>query len=117
MYISQDSYFVPAWGNILSVTGVGISMTVNALVTGLIVFRLFMVFREVRAASNERILGATGGDTLRAIIFILIESGLALFSIQFVRLVIDLVYMNKGLFDGISFITRFHEIFNVIIRL
>ena len=96
--------------------GLGISMTVNALVTGLIVFRLFMVFREVRAASNERLLGATGGDTLRAIIFILIESGMALFSIQFVRLVILLVYMN-GACVGYALIIRTHEMLNVIIEL
>ena len=97
-----------------------ISMTVNALVMGLIVFRLFEVFREVRAASNERILGTTGGDTLRAIIFVLIESGTALFSIQFVRLVIILVsifYRNKGSYEGYSLVSRIHKMFNVIIQL
>ena len=92
-------------------------MTVNALVTGLIVFRLFKVFREVRAASKERILGATGGNTLRTIIFILIESGLALFSIQFGRLVIGLVYRSQDISEGYSLITRTHEMLNVIIQL
>ena len=101
----------------LAAAGLAISMTVNALVTGLIVFRLFKVFREVRAASNERILGVTGGDTLRAIIFILIESGMALFSIQFVRLVIILIYRDTGVCEGYSLITRTHEMLNVIIQL
>ena len=101
----------------LAAAGLGISMTINALVTELIVFRLFKVFREVRAASNERILGATGGATLRAIIFILIESGLALFSCQFVRVVIGLVYENKALCAGCVLVTRVHEMLNVIISL
>ena len=114
MYDIQGNFLVP---NILFGAGLAISMTVNALVTGLIVFRLSKVFLEVRAASNERILGATSGDTLRAIIFILIESGLALFSIQFVRLVFLLVYRNKSRCLGCALITRTHEMLNVIIQL
>ena len=66
------------------------------------------MFREVRAASNERILGATGGDTLRAIIFILVESGLAFFSIQFVRVVVSLFYRNESLSEHYSLIIRTH---------
>ena len=112
----QGDLSVPVWCEILVGAGLGISMTVNALATGLIVFRLFKVFREVRAASNERIFGATGGNTLRAIIFILIESGMALFSIQFARFVIILVDRNKGLWDGYPLIVSAHEMLNVIIQ-
>ena len=114
--IIQGEVSVPIWSNILVGAGLGISMIVNALVTGLIIFRLFKVFREVRAASNERMLGATGGVALRAIIFILIESGMALFSIQFVRFVIVIVDRNKGLWEGYDLIVSAHEMLNVIIQ-
>ena len=66
--VHPRGFLVPVWSNVLFGTGLAISIALNALVTGLVVFRVFKVFREVRAASNERILGATGGDTLGAII-------------------------------------------------
>ena len=68
-------------------------MVVNALVTGLIVFKILKVFLEVnKATSVDRALGSlssTGGPKLRHIIFIIIESGMALFSIQLVHVVIS----------------------------
>ena len=65
------------------------SMTLNALVTGLIVFRIFKVFREVKVASEPNFaLTDAPGSTLESIIFAIIESGMALFSIQLVRLVV-----------------------------
>ena len=76
----------------MGVAGLALSMTVNALVTGLIAFRIFKVFREVKTATaNDQILGVTGGSTLRRVVFILIESGMALFSIQLARLVVTIV--------------------------
>ena len=45
-------------------------MAVNALVTGLIVFKILNVFLESKAnvPSVERTLGSTGGTTLRHVI-------------------------------------------------
>ena len=71
-------------------------MVVNALVTGLIVFKIHKVFSQVKrvkpeATSIERTLdslSSTGGTKLRQIIFIIIESGMALFAIQLVRFVL-----------------------------
>ena len=58
-------------------------MTMNALVTGLIMFRIFKVFQEVKTATaDNQNLGVTGGSTLRCVMSIIIESGMALFSIQ-----------------------------------
>ena len=72
----------------MALTGLTLSMIVNALVTGLIVFRIFKVFRALKtSAADDRILGVTGGSTLQRVIFIIIESGVALFSIQLARLV------------------------------
>jgi len=65
---------------------------VNALVTGLIVFRIFKVFQEVKTGTtDDQLLGVIGGTTLQRIIFILIESGMTLFSIQLARLVVSLI--------------------------
>ena len=96
--------------------GTALSMTVNALVTGLIVFRIFKVFQEVKTSTADfQTLGVTGGSTLRRVIFIIIESGMALFSIQLARFVAGVVTTSASndvfyLIDGI------HEMFNVIIR-
>ena len=58
-------------------------MTMNALVTGLIMFRIFKVFQEVKTATaDNQNLGVTGGSTLWCVMSIIIESGMALFSIQ-----------------------------------
>jgi len=84
-FIGQGEIDSTEGGSILTLTGLTASMTVNALVTGLIVFRIFKVFREVRSVTtlDETSLGVTGGKKLQSIIFIIIESGVALFAIQF----------------------------------
>jgi hypothetical protein len=46
------------WGNTLGLTGLAASMVVNALVTGLIVFKVLRVFLEVKATSVEQTLGS-----------------------------------------------------------
>ena len=78
----------------LTLTGFIVSMVVNALVTGLIVFKILKVFLEVKATLVERILGSlssTGDPKLRHIIFIIIKSGMALFAIQLARVVITIL--------------------------
>jgi len=90
-------------------------------VTGLIVFRIFKVFRQVKSATtsdDEKYLGVTGGSKLRSIIFIIIESGMALFAIQFARLVlqvlISLELSTTAKFDSYQFIVNIHEMLNGI---
>ena len=90
--IVQGQWFTADWGAILQLAGLILSMTVNALVTGLIVFRILKVFQGVKAGTaDDQILGVTGGSALQRVIFILIESGMALFSIQLARLVVTIV--------------------------
>ena len=96
------------------------SITVNALVTGLIVFKILNVFLEVKTTSVERTLGSTSGTKLRHIIFVIIESGMALFVIQLIRII---VFSNTNqpvdrktwinIFDIVNLI---NEMLNVIIR-
>ena len=121
--IVQGQVDVPDWSNTLVIAGLALSMTVNALVTGLIMFRIFKVFQEVKTSTaDDQILGVTGGSTLRRVIFIIIESGMALFSIQLARLVMEVGIVNNTMdaamvLDAYYLITGTHEMLNVIIIL
>jgi hypothetical protein len=93
---------------------------VNALVMGLIVFKIIKVFQQVKPTSAEQNLGATGGRKLWSMIFILIESGMALFSIQLARLVVSILINwtdNSAANNVLTPIISIHEMLNVIIRL
>ena len=70
--------------------GLAASMAVNALMTSMIVFRILKV-TGVKSTSVERSLGSTQGNNFRHIMFIIIESGMALFAIQLVRIVLSFI--------------------------
>ena len=117
LYMVQGQLYIADWEHTLQLTGLALSMTVNALATGLIVFRILKVFQEVKTSSvDSQISGVTGGSTLRPVIFILIESGMALFLIQLTRLVTGIVNTDAG-FDVYMLITGIHEMLNVIMRI
>jgi predicted neutral ceramidase superfamily lipid hydrolase len=121
--IVHGQVFSAMWGEIVAPTGLAISMTVNALVTSLIVLKIIKVFWKVKATLGEQRLGVTGGRKLQSIIFILIESGSALFSIQLARLVIAIILainlmnsVSSALYEPYRFIIAIHQQLNVIIR-
>jgi hypothetical protein len=100
-------------------------MAVNALMTGLIVLKILKVFLEFKSTSVEQTLGSlssTGGSKLRHVIFIIIESGMALFAIQLVRVVLTILWAQTesseltGLSVGTKLVMPIHQMFNVIIR-
>ena len=83
------------------------SMAVNTLVTGLIVFRILKVFLEVnriKPTSVERNLGslATRGTKLRHVMFVIIESNMALFAMQLVCVVLESIPQS-----AVQFMTAF----------
>ena len=78
------------WLNTVFVTGLAASMAVNTLVTGLIVLRILKA-AGVMPTSVERTLGSTEGNKFRHIMFIIIESAMALFAIQLVRFVLEFI--------------------------
>jgi hypothetical protein len=111
----QGELLTPAWASTLAISGFVASMAVNTLVTGLIVFRILKVFLEVKAATTsvEQTLGTTGGTKLRHVIFVIIESGMTLFAVQLVRVVLYSLPMQCIAYNlslGIN------EMFNVIMR-
>ena len=118
----QGQFFVVFWGRRLVLTGLVVTMTVNILVTGLIVFKIVEVVLEVKASTSvERTsrslssnLNSTGGTKLQHIIFILIESGMALFAIQVVRVVLQSLPGSSGV--SINIATIIHKMLIVIIR-
>ena len=117
--IIQGQVTILGWGRTLGATGLALSMAVNAVVTGLIVFKIFKAFQALKTSiADGQILGAaaSGGNTFRRVIFILIESGMALFSIQLARLVAIMVDTSAAM-KAQELITTVHEMLNVIIRL
>ena len=78
-----------------------------------------------RECSGDRVnpaqdLQVTGGSTFRRVIFILIESGMALFSIQLARLLVigavGLSATHNAPYAAFLLIIGMHEILNVITR-
>ena len=117
LFVQDSLPSVPAWGLILPVTGLALSMTVNALVTGLIVFRILKVFQEVKTGTaDDQLLGVTGASALERVIFIIIESAMALFLIQLARLTITIVPTDAAT-DSYALINGIHEMFNVIMTI
>ena len=101
----------------MALTAFAASLAVNALVTGLIVFKILRVFLEVKATSIERTLGSlssAGGSKLRHIIFVMIESGVMLFVIQLAH--VTLVWFNDSLQAILNIISPINQMVNVSIR-
>ena len=101
----------------LIITSFALSMAVNALMTALIVMKILKVFWEVNLTSVERTssLGATGGTKLRHIVFIIVESGMALFAIQLVRVVLSCLPLQTSTVLGFNLTIGINQMFNVII--
>ena len=99
----------------MSITGLAASMAVNALVTGMIVFKILKVFLEVNPILTELTLDSTGGSKLRHIIFVIIESGITLFAIQLIRLVFGILPMEWTIVAG-EYVVIINQMINVIIR-
>ena len=115
-FILQNGVDQTVWGIRLVLTSLITSMTVNALVTGLIVFKIFKVFREVKSLTTleDKFLGTTGGTKHRSVIFIIIESGVVLFAIQVARVVVT-ISQTDAAYNAFEFISSIHEMVNVII--
>ena len=100
---------------------VAFSMAVNALVTGLIVYRIFKVFQEVQQSSTsaERSLGIIRGRKYRSVIFVIIESGIALFAIQLIRVILSIpaLFNSNPIIVASSYIIVIHQMLNVIMTL
>ena len=105
------------WESPVTETSLFLSMAVNALVTGLIVFKILRVFLEVRATTvtsvnSEGNFSSTGGTKLRQIIFVIIESAMALFAVQLVRVVLGF-FPSDAVFRATDFLVVIQQMLNV----
>jgi hypothetical protein len=91
----------------LMITSFALSMAVNAMMTTSIVIKILKVFLEVRSTS--------GGSKLRPVIFIIIESGMVLFAIQLVRVVLSCLQLNPSICLAFNLTIGINQMFNVII--
>ena len=93
-------------------------MAVNALMTAMIVFRILKA-TGLKPTSVELTLGSTEGNKFRHIMFIIIESGMALFTIQLVRFVLAFISVpaEQGpfLLVAADFVIVINQMLNVII--
>ena len=116
-FISGSNVDSTTWCTNVTTASLVLSMALNALVTSLIVYKIFVVFREVKAVttSDEKSLGVTRGGKLRYVMFVIIESGMILFSVQFARVVSTALRTNGSTSDlnAFNFIVSFHEMLNV----
>jgi hypothetical protein len=100
--MEQDIVVIAPRGNTLILTGLATSMAVNILGTGLIAFKIFKVFLKVKVTITW--------SKLLPIMFIVIESGTALFAIQLVLIVLT----STRLVVGMDLVIGIHEMLNVI---
>ena len=111
------------WEYVVIPTSLILSLAVNTLVTGLIVFKILKVFLEIKAAELESVeltsegsSESTGGDAkYRHIIFVIIESGMALFTIQLIRLLFCYYLPMQPTPNFINILIVINQMFNVII--
>jgi hypothetical protein len=102
--------------NPIALTSLVISLTVNAIATGLIVLRILKVYWNSGRSTLDRTLGV-GRDNpkLRSIIFIIIESGMAMFSIQLIRVVLSSIFTFNCVIL-LQIVIYINQMLNVIIQ-
>ena len=109
----EDQVVFVSWAETLVVISLAMSMTVNALVTTLILFKIVKVFREINGTGTTQ-----SGGILRRVILVIIESGMMLFSIQLARLVstILLILLDIRAYRAFILTVFIHQMLNVIIK-
>jgi hypothetical protein len=122
--IIQGQLTAYSWEPPIILAAFSLSIAVNTLVTGLIVFRILKVFLEVKAATTsvERTLGTTwtGTKLLRNVVFMIIESGMALLFVQLVRVTLYILQIqldgdaSDSATNGYVILIVINEMFNVI---
>jgi hypothetical protein len=101
----------------MGVASIVLSMIVNAYATGLIAFEIIKVYRNVKPTlETSKSLGSYGGMKYRNVISIVIESGMVLFCVQLVRVVLLVRFEITGseiYINALEIVIGIHEILNV----
>jgi len=114
-YNDVELYFI-------SLTSLALSLAVNAIVTALIVFKIFKMYLEGKRTLKLKLRGVGSSRIKQAqsVIFIIIESGMALFAIQLVRICMTVLQATPGFkfiigANSYRVIIGIHQMFNGII--
>ncbi|KAF8811341.1 hypothetical protein BYT27DRAFT_7240456 [Phlegmacium glaucopus] len=113
-HIFSSQFVQPPWGYWMILAAIVMSITVNALVTSLIVFKIFKVYHEIKLASGDQGSGATGGSKIRTVMFIIIESGMLLLSSQLARVVVTLLLPTDAATKAFYIVASIQEMLNGI---
>jgi hypothetical protein len=113
----QGQLVVTSWGGPMDITSFILSIIVNTLVTGLIVFKIVKVLLNV-TTSDEQAMSTTAGTKLRHVVFIIIESGMALLAVQVARVTLYILPVPLESAAGFAYIIfiGINQMCNVIIR-
>ena len=108
----EDQVIFSHWAETLVTTSLAMSLTVNTLVTGLIVSGIVKLFRKVNTGITQ------SRSIFQRVIGIIIESGSVLFAVQLARLVISilLIFMDDRVYSAFILSVCIHQMINVIIK-
>jgi len=103
--LSDNEFSTATWVNAVTWSSLVMSICVNAIVTGMIVFKIVGVYQDAKPLYNDP-FAASGGSKLRSIIFIVVESALTLLCVQVINLVLNILPSLPALhgYQVISFI-------------
>lgn len=114
-YIESHEIVVTYLGYKEGLTSLSTSLIVNAVVTGLILLRILKVYWEVKPTFENQTSSVGGTNAkLRSIIFIIIESGIAMFAIQLIRVVLTVLQLINKLINIVYLIIGIHQMLNGI---
>ena len=109
------------WEYVVIPTSLVLSLAVNTLVTGLIVFKILKVFWKIKAVTSSTSVEPTLGGfstarraKYRHIIFVIIESGMALLAIQLIR-ILFCYFLPHSPPNLINILIVINQMLNVII--
>ena len=109
----QGNLYNLDWGIDMTLTTFALSIAVNILVTGLILFKIVKVSLAAKAFTTS------GGTKLQHVIFVIIESGMALLAIQLVRITLYFLqthYNSESTINAYIIMIGINEMFIVITR-
>ena len=97
------------WGWILIATSLGMTLVVNVIVTGLILFRIIKVLLEAEPIWYKKLGAMSGGRKIRSFIWVFIESAVVLFIAQAVLVVSTAVTVTRETNNVTTVVFSIHQ--------
>ena len=96
-YGTEDGPYTPDWFASAVVAFFALSLVTNALLTGLIIYKIVSVYRDIRGFDKTPAVSAYGNGTrdLYPLVSILVESGIITFAAQLVQSIMYKVALSE----------------------